>query len=84
MGMIYEETKRRKLKLQPTLRIMNTIGMIAWRNDGYGEAEQRLRLIHPLSWLWIVIMLLVSLFSQGVPDTLKDLKYNLENETVWI
>jgi hypothetical protein len=83
MGITFEEKKRRKLKRLPGLRIINALGMVAWRDYGYGDAQQRLRLLHPLSWPWIAILVLYSIFAQGVPDTLKDLKSTLKNETVW-
>jgi len=82
MGMTFEEYKRRKLKRMLGLRIMNALGMVAWREDAYNDAEQRLRLLHPLSWPWIAILALYSIFAQGVPDTLKELKYAIKNETV--
>ena len=37
--MTYEESKRRKLKRVFGLRIMNALGMVAWRNKN-GEAVQ--------------------------------------------
>jgi hypothetical protein len=81
--MTFEETKQSKLKRLLGLRIMNALGMVAWREDAYNDAEQRLRLLHPLSWPWIAILALYSIFAQGVPDTLKELKYAIKNETVW-
>jgi hypothetical protein len=83
MGMTFEEYKRRKLKRMLGLRIMNALGMVAWQEGAYNDAEQRLRLLHPLSWPWITILTLYSIFAQGVPNTLKDLKSTLKNETVW-
>lgn len=84
MGVIpYEETKQRKLKRMLGLRIMNVLGMISWQDDGYGEAKQHLRLIHPLSWVWIVMATAYGIVAQGVPDTVRDMRYSLEHDCVW-
>jgi hypothetical protein len=80
---MFEETKRRKLKRMLALRIANAIGMIAWRDDGYGEAKQHLRLIHPLTWFWVVSMVVYGFVLQGVPETIKDIGYILKHDCVW-
>lgn len=80
--MTYEETKQRKLKRMLALRIMNAIGMIAW-HDVDGEAKQMLRLIHPLTWVWMVVMAAYAVAMQGVPDTISDLRHSLKYECVW-
>ena len=81
--MTFEETKARKLHRKPVLRVFNAIGMVAWV-DEYGEAAQRLRLIHPLSWVWLVVMASYGIVAQGIPETVKDLRYCLKHETVLI
>ena len=84
MGVIsYEETKQRKLKRTLGLRIMNALGMVAWQDDGYGEAKQQLRLIHPLTWLWVVVMTAYGIVAQGVPDTISDIHHSLKYDCVW-
>jgi hypothetical protein len=83
MGMTFEETKRRKLKRMLGLRIMNMLGMIAWRDDGYGEAKQHLRLVHPLTWIWIVAMALYGILMQGIPETISDISDSLKYDCVW-
>jgi hypothetical protein len=83
VSMTYEETKRRKLKRMISLRIMNALGMVSWLGDGYGEAKQHLRLIHPLTWAWIVAMGIFGVLAQGIPDTLTDIKHSLKEDTVW-
>ena len=72
--MTFEESKQRKLKRMLILRIMNALGMVAWQDDGYGEAQQMLRLIHPLAWIWFTFMVIFGIFAQGIPDTYTDLK----------
>jgi hypothetical protein len=67
----------------PALRIMNAAGMVAWRTNTDGEPEQRLRLIHPLSWIWIAALTIYSTLAQGIPDTIKELKQVWQKETVW-
>lgn len=81
--MTYEETKQRKLKRMISLRIMNAIGMVAWLDDGNGEAKQHLRLIHPLTWVWIVAMGVFGVLAQGIPDTYADVKDIWRHELVW-
>jgi hypothetical protein len=81
--MTYAETKQSKLKRKPVLRIMNAIGMVAWRDDRYGEAKQHLRLIHPVTWIWLIVMILVGIVIQGIPETYKDIKYSLTHDTLW-
>lgn len=81
--MIYEETKQRKLKRLLGLRIANALGMIAWRDDGYGEAKQMLRLIHPLTWVWVCVMFVFGSVMQGVPETVSDIRYCLQHDCVW-
>ena len=81
--MTYEETKQRKLKRMLGLRIMNWLGMIAWHDDVYGEAKQHLRLIHPLTYVWIAVMFVYGSVMQGIPETVRDIGYSIKNDTVW-
>lgn len=78
----FEELKKRKLKQMIGLRIMNAVGMVSWSEDKYGCAKQRLRLLHPFTWFWIVIMIFYGIFAQGVPETISDITYSLKNDTV--
>jgi len=82
MTVTYEETKQRKLKRIKGLRVMNALGMVAWRDDGNGEAKQHLRLIHPLSWAWILGVCAFGILFQGIPDTVSDIRHCISNETV--
>lgn len=79
----FNEDKAKKLNRKPVLWVFNAIGMVAWREE-YGLAEQKLRLLHPLSWVWLAIVCVYGIFSQGIPETVKDIRYNLKHETVWI
>ena len=81
--MVDKELKKQKLKRLPVLRIMNWLGMVAWSSDEYDEAKQNLRLIHPLTWLWVVIAFAYGVLYQGVPQTLHDISDSLKNETLW-
>lgn len=81
--MDFQDTKRRKLNRMRGLRIMNALGMIAWREDSYGEAHAKLRLVHPFTALWINAMLAYGIFAQGVPETVSDIRYSLKHDTVW-
>lgn len=82
--MTFEETKRRKLHRMLGLRIMNALGMVAWRADEYGEAKQHLRLLHPLTGIWVLLTVVYGTFAQGVPATIEDIRYSLKHDTVWI
>lgn len=79
----FEQSKDKKLKRLIGLRVMNAIGMIAWRNDSYGEAAQYLRLVHPVTWVWMLIMILYSVLAQGIPSTIADIAYTVQKESVW-
>jgi hypothetical protein len=39
--------------------------------------------LHPLSWVWLLIMIVFSIFAQGIPDTISDAKDVWKRETVW-
>jgi hypothetical protein len=80
----FELAKADKLKRMPMLRIMNAIGMIAWRGDEYGCATQKLRLVHPLTWIWILAMFVYGIVMQGVPETVSDIRDSLKKDTVWL
>ena len=79
----FEQDKARKLKRILPLRIMNAIGMIAWRDDRYGGAEQRLRMLHPLSWPWLIVMVLLAVIMHGVVEVGKELKTLWRGQCVW-
>jgi hypothetical protein len=80
VSMDFQESKQGKLNRLPWLRIMHYIGMIGWREDKYGEAIQHIRLLHPLSWIYALLITIVSVLMQGVPETIRELK---QLETVW-
>ena len=79
----FEESKTATLKRLPVLRFMNAIGMIAWRDDRYGGAEQRLRMLHPLSWPWAFAVILLAFVMHGVVEVGKELKTFWRNQCVW-
>lgn len=78
----FELSKADTLKRMPMLRIMNAIGMIAWREDRYGGAEQRLRMLHPLSWPWVIALVLFAVVMHGVIEVWEELK-RLPEDMVW-
>lgn len=81
--MTFEESKRNKLKRLRGLRIMNALGMVAWRPGKYSGADQKLRLVHPLVWVWLAIVVVYGTFSQGIPETVRELRHTLKNTAVW-
>ena len=84
MTVKFQETKQKKLKRILMLRIMNTLGMIAWREDSFGEAQQKIRMIHPLAWVWLVIMVLYGILYMGIPQTFRELRGIFKEEVVWL
>lgn len=80
----FEQDRAAKLKRMRGLRIMNSIGMVAWRGDEYGCATQKLRLVHPLTWIWILAMFVYGIVMQGVPETVSDIRDSLKKDTVWL
>ena len=81
--MTFRESKRDKLHRLPVLRIMNALGMVAWRKDQNGEADQKLRLVHPFVWIWVSLMVVLGSVMQGIPETLRDIRYSIKHDTVW-
>jgi hypothetical protein len=79
----FAEDKADKLERIWPLRIINALGMLAWHKDSYGCADQKLRRLHPLSWVWFLIMILAALFMAGVPETVKAVKRSFRDDTVW-
>ena len=78
----FEQDKAAKLKRLIILRIMNMLGMIAWREDRYGCTEQRLRMLHPLSWPWLIALVFIATVMHGVVDVVKEIK-RLPEEMAW-
>lgn len=81
--MTFEETKKRKLERMLGLRIMHYMGMVSWIPDDFDEAKQYLRLFHPFTWFWIIIAFFAGSVMKGVPETVRDIKYSIINDTVW-
>ena len=79
---MFEEDKADKLKRLRGLRIMHAIGMVAWREDRYGYAEQKLRMLHPLSWSWMILVILLAVVMHGVIEVWEESK-RLHDEMVW-
>jgi len=78
----FAEDKADKLNRLLGLRIMNALGMVAWREDRYGCAEQRIRMLHPLSWPWVIALILFAVVMHGVIEVAKEIK-RLPEEMVW-
>lgn len=78
----FEKDRAAKLKRMPMLRIMNAIGMIAWIEDRYGCAAQKLRMLHPLSWPWVIALVLFAVVMHGVIEVWEEIK-RLPEDMVW-
>jgi hypothetical protein len=79
----FEEDKADKLKRLIGLRIMSALGMIAWQADGYGGASQKIRMLHPLSWPWVIGVILFAVVAYGVIEVWQELKTLWRNDCVW-
>ena len=78
----FKQDRDEKLKRIVPLRIMNALGMIAWQEDQWGCAEQKLRILHPLSWPWILVLVIAAVVMHGVVEVAKEIK-RLPEEMVW-
>ena len=54
MARNFASVKAAKLKRMPLLRVMNALGMVVWKETTYDYAGQKVRLLHPLTWVLIV------------------------------
>jgi hypothetical protein len=79
----FHQTKKDKMDRMPLLRVFNLLGIISWVEDRWGEADQKIRLVHPLSWIWIIVVFLYGVVASGVPSAIEDIKTCLKEETVW-
>ena len=80
---LFEQDKADKLNRLPGLRIMDALGMVAWRKDEYGFAYQKLRMLHPLSWIWAAAMILLALVMHGAIRVVKELKTLWQDDCAW-
>ena len=78
----FEEYKRDKLNRLKILRIMWLIGMVAWRENRYGEAEQKLRMVHPLSWAWLLVWVCFVVVMHGAIEVSQEIKRTLKDDMV--
>lgn len=78
----FEQDRADKLKRLVGLRIINALGMVAWREDSPGYAEQKIRMLHPLSWIWVITVILAGVVMYGVVEIWREAK-NLRKEMVW-
>lgn len=79
----FKEDKKDKLKRLIGLRIMNMFGMISWRENKYQGADQKIRLLHPFSWVWLLLVLSFGIIAYGVIEVFKEFKDLWKHETVW-
>lgn len=79
----FTEDKATKLKQIPPLRIMNALGMIAWHKDSYGCAIQKIRMLHPVSWLWVAVLILAAVVMHGLLEVAQELKTFWRVDCVW-
>lgn len=83
MRTLFDQDKKAKLQRMPVLRILTYLGMIAWRKDIRGEAQQYLRFMHPLSWPYLAVGCILAIILLGVPNGVRELNYLIRNDVVW-
>jgi hypothetical protein len=82
--MSFEQNKAARLKKHPMLRVLNAIGVISWSEGKYKTAEEKLRLVHPVTWLWVGIGFFVFIFMEGVPQGIREFVRACKEETcIW-
>jgi hypothetical protein len=79
----FEQDKADKLQRIMPLRIANALGMVAWQEDEYRCAYQRMRLLHPLTWPLFCYLVMASVIMRGVPETIESVQIAMKTETVW-
>jgi len=57
--------------------------MVAWHKDALGGAKQKLRILHPLGTVWLILMILIYTLWYGISTVSKDLPYLIREDTVW-
>jgi hypothetical protein len=80
---VFQQTKKAKMDRMPLLRIFTLLGIITWVEGRGQEAKQKIRLINPLSWVWILAVFLYRIVASGVPSAIRDIKTCFEEESVW-
>lgn len=78
----FEQDKANKLERLHFLRFLNMLGAIAWREDKYGGAEQLLRLLHPVTVIYLLITVLVAAIMYGVIEVSRELKRTFKEDCV--
>ena len=79
----FEQDKAAKLKRLLILRVFNMLGIVAWREDRYNCAEQKFRIVHPLTWVVLIGFMLVGSVLQGVPEVIRTLRESRDNFVWW-
>ena len=79
----FEQDKAAKLKRLLTLRVFNMLGIVASREDRYNCAEQKFRIIRPLTWVFMVGFVLVGSVLEGVPEVIRTLRDSRDNFVWW-
>jgi hypothetical protein len=79
----FERVKAAKMKRMVVLRIMCYLGAVAWEETVYDYAQQKMRLLHPLSIVWVIATFVIACFMQGIPETIKESKQAIKYDTVW-
>ena len=79
----FEQDKAERLKRKAGLRLFYYLGAVTFRKDKYDMASIKLRLLHPVTWIYIPVMVLYSILIQGIPATWDDIKYFWKSDSIW-
>lgn len=82
--MCFEEDKRAQLAQTLGLRVINAIGMVNWKTNYYNDAIPMIRLLHPVTWVWLIVIIIIATFLDGFPRTIKSAREFIREETVWL
>lgn len=78
----FERDRADKLQRMWLLWLLSMLGVIAWREDSYHCANQKFRIVHPLTWVVFIGFVIIGSVMQGVPETIRNLR-DSHDDFVW-
>lgn len=76
----YEYTKAEQLKRNPMLMVLWLLGIIVWEIENGEYNRPFVRRLHPLTWVYALLLFLYGIVMQGFPETLADMKTSIREE----
>jgi hypothetical protein len=80
----FKEDKASQLSQWPSLRFSNWVGMIRWKEGYDGKANPLVRLLNPVSWIFLIVVFFIVAFLEGFPSSWKGMREFIRDETVWL